>query len=98
MKIISNKDLDAHQPPDVEAIVVDGSPWIHTHPPRLSKKFGAYCRSELIGPLQSMTAKRIDLVFDVYSSKTPSKVKRKIGAGKILEDALYERTQPFQKL
>lgn len=70
MKIISNKDLDAHQPPDVEAIVVDGSPWIHTHPPRLSKKFGAYCRSELIGPLQSMTAKRIDLVFDIYSSNS----------------------------
>ena len=91
MKIISNKDLDAHQPPDVEAIVVDGSPWIHTHPPRLSKKFGAYCRSELIGPLQSMTAKRIDLVFDVYSSNSI-----KSQEGEILEDTLQERTR-FQK-
>jgi hypothetical protein len=70
MKIISNQDLEAHQSPDVEAIVVDGAPWIHTHPPRSSIKFEEYCTSEIIGPLRRLSAQRIDLVFDVYKENS----------------------------
>lgn len=70
MKIISNQDLEAHQSPDVEAIVVDGAPWIHTHPPRSSIKFEEYCTSEIIGPLRRLSAQRIDLVFNVYKENS----------------------------
>ena len=73
----SDESVEVFNPPEVEAVVIDGAAWVHFHPPKQSNKFAEYCTNEVIKPIFSIqNAKRFDLIFDVYSLSSLKQTER----------------------
>lgn len=69
---------DTHSPPEnCSRHIYDGAALVHSHPPRTSKTFGEYCRTEFRQSFVRSTgnneARRTDLVWDLYSEKSLKK-------------------------
>ena len=67
LKSAVDQEIEKCVRPTVDAIVVDGAPWVHMHPPRTSTRSGD-SKLEVIAPIFEIPAKRIDVVFDVYKA------------------------------
>ena len=55
LKSLSDEQLEIYNSPQVDAIIIDGAPWIHMHPPRTSTRFGDYCKNEVVTPILNVT-------------------------------------------
>lgn len=77
--------------PNVEAIIVDGSAFVNSVQPRLSKTFEEYATLEIIPKIETFSSKyqRTDIVFDIYrtgSLKAETRSRRGFGARRRVTD------------
>ena len=83
--ILEDEATLAETEPKIDAIIVDGSAFVHSMQPRIAKTFGEYATLEIVPKIKSYSTKyqRTDFVFDVYkadSLKAETRTRRGYGA------------------
>ena len=67
-KVDDTDTFTLYNEPSVDAYVIDGPAFFHSHSPMASNTFGEYCKNELATKIKVLASQveRIDIVFDYY--------------------------------
>jgi hypothetical protein len=76
--MVLQKKIEKNTPPEsCNRNIFDGAALVHSHPPRSSKTLGQYCRKEfrqsIMQNTENMEARRVDIVWDLYSDMSLKK-------------------------